>query len=69
MKREERHPDQGVEARAIASTALNLSYNANKWEAYSYSAIELGVLKINEEGLKIGRRFSFDDNGGGYQGL
>jgi hypothetical protein len=69
MKRNERHPDQGVEARAIASTTLNLSYNPNQWEGYSYSTMELSVLKMNEDGLKIGRRFSFDDNGGSYQGL
>ena len=36
---------------------------------FSYSFNEVHELAVREETLKIGRRFSFDDNGGGYQGL
>jgi hypothetical protein len=36
---------------------------------YGNSLKEYGALKVKEEASKIGRRYSFDDNGGGYQGL
>jgi len=34
-----------------------------------FNVMEYIVLKSNELSQSVGRRFSFDDNGGGYQGL
>lgn len=67
MKSNERHPKTGTEARAIADP-VNFTHNSAKSKPYRYSLMELSV-KMNEEGLRLGRRYSFDDNGGGYQGL
>ncbi len=67
MKSNDRHPQTGTEARAIADPA-DFMHNPAKAKPYSYSLMELSA-KMNEEGQKLGRRYSFDDNGGGYQGL
>jgi hypothetical protein len=34
-----------------------------------FNVMEYIALKSNELSQSVGRRFSFDDNGGGYQGL
>jgi hypothetical protein len=34
-----------------------------------FKLMEYTTMKFNELSQQIGRRFSFDDNGGGYQGL
>ena len=67
MKSNERHPETGTEARTLSDT-VNRTHNAAKAKPFSYSLMEISI-KMNEEGLKLGRRYSFDDNGGGYKGL
>jgi hypothetical protein len=69
MKRNERHQQNGVEERAVVSTeTLHLDHYSAQLNTYSYSMTVAATRQI-EENLKIGRRYSFDDNGGGYQGL
>jgi hypothetical protein len=67
MKSNERHPEAGTEARTLSDT-VNYTHHSAKSKPYSYSLMELSI-KMNEEGRKLGRRYSFDDNGGGYKGL
>jgi len=35
----------------------------------NFRIMEFTAMKFNELSQRISRRFSFDDNGGGYQGL
>ncbi|HYK55142.1 MAG TPA: hypothetical protein VEV15_01600 [Flavisolibacter sp.] len=67
MKSNEGHPETRAEARTIADT-VNFTNSSAKPKPYNYSLMEISI-RMNEEGQKLGRRYSFDDNGGGYKGL
>jgi hypothetical protein len=57
-------------ARAISiSKFLQASYPETENSMNNFRIMEFTAMKFNELSQRIGRRFSFDDNGGGYQGL
>ena len=57
-------------ARAITiSEFLQANYSELENSKNSFKIMEFTAMKFNELSQRIGRRFSFDDNGGGYQGL
>ncbi|HJW18590.1 MAG TPA: hypothetical protein VJ499_15780 [Flavisolibacter sp.] len=57
-------------ARALTITEfLHSSYPEMENGSHNFKIMEYTVMKFNELSQRIGRRFSFDDNGGGYQGL
>jgi hypothetical protein len=70
MSTTNRHPERNVrenplsrresEPNAVPHTTKTVHNNAGH---------HARVLKDLEQTTKIGRRYSFDDNGGGYQGL
>jgi hypothetical protein len=57
-------------ARAISiSEFLQASYPEMENSMNNFRIMEYTTMKFNELSQRIGRRFSFDDNGGSYQGL
>jgi hypothetical protein len=59
-----------VPARALSiSEFLQAGYSELDNGLNSFKIMEYTAMKFNELSQRIGRRFSFDDNGGGYQGL
>ena len=68
MKGNKRRQQNGAEERATALAEPQPSYYSTPSNAYNYS-MTLIASKLIDESLKISRRYSFDDNGGGYQGL
>jgi len=51
------------------SEFLHASYPEMENSMNNFRIMEYTAIKFNELSQRIGRRFSFDDNGGGYQGL
>lgn len=51
------------------SEFLHASYPEMEKESPGFKIMEYSAMKFYELSQRIGRRFSFDDNGGGYQGL
>lgn len=68
MKSNERHSQNiiGLRALPVPERAVEQQQASLK---HIYYATETSLFKINETTAKISRRYSFDDNGGGYQGL
>jgi hypothetical protein len=70
MKNINNQPPTVLPARAITiSEFLHGSYHEKENSLNSFNIMEFTAMKFNELSQRIGRRFSFDDNGGGYQGL
>jgi hypothetical protein len=69
MESNKRNTGDSLQATILVKDSSPVKYRHTASGKYSYSSNELRVSKAIEESLKIGRRYSFDDNGGGYQGL
>jgi len=70
MSTNNRHPERG----ARENTVYRRETEPNTFPQTSQSVHNPSVkhprfIKDTEQHSKIGRRYSFDDNGGGYQGL
>jgi len=69
MKSSKRPTESSAEVRVLISeNPLHIAYYETSFTAI-YAVPELKAVKNQEVNAKLGRRFSFDDNGGGYQGL
>ncbi|MGN6401601.1 MAG: hypothetical protein ACTHMD_14190 [Flavisolibacter sp.] len=68
MKSSERHSQNVAGLRALPAPQRPAEYQHVSVK-HNYFVTETNLLKIKEATAKIGRRYSFDDNGGGYQGL
>jgi hypothetical protein len=51
------------------TTSLHVAYVQPLVQRVANPATELVAVKAMEKSSKLGRRYSFDDNGGGYLGL
>lgn len=69
MSSSNRHPERGVRENTLTRREHESSAFSPTTKAIHHSNHHARVLKELEQTSKIGRRFSFDDNGGGYQGL
>lgn len=70
MKRSERRQEDGAGERNVVSTETShFAYHSTLSDAPGSAMIATVAVRMEKEALKIGRRYSFDDNGGGYQGL
>lgn len=70
MKSSERYQENGAgERNVVATETLHITYHSTLSNKYSHPKNLAATKLTEEETLKIGRRYSFDDNGGGYQGL
>ncbi|GEM_PF-5506329 len=69
MKNNKRPSESSTELMTLTPDTLRVAYKKSASDSYTYSVSDLLALKAKEETLKVGRRYSFDDNGGGYQGL
>jgi len=69
MKNNKRHSESSTELMTLTPDTLRVAYKKSVSDTYTYTVSDLLALKAKEETSKIGRRYSFDDNGGGYEGL
>jgi hypothetical protein len=70
MKNHKRNTENGAGLQHLPMQN-NLTFATQKNESanYTHSFSETLSSKVINENARVGRRFSFDDNGGGYQGL
>jgi hypothetical protein len=68
MKSNERHSQSVAGLRALPAPQRPADYQQASLK-HNYYVTESNLLKMKETTAKISRRYSFDDNGGGYQGL
>ncbi len=68
MKSIERTTEAKVEIRPGVSRSSGLNFQTTQPKVYHYVSSKQEPSK-QKAMIKIDRRYSFDDNGGGYQGL
>ncbi|MGN6163886.1 MAG: hypothetical protein ACTHOF_05025 [Flavisolibacter sp.] len=68
MKSGERHSQNVTGLRALPASQRPVEYQHVSIK-HNHFATETNLLQMKETTAKISRRYSFDDNGGGYLGL
>jgi hypothetical protein len=70
MKKNSSLPARSTTLKTFTSTSsLHIAYVKPVVKNVVNAASELVAISAMEKSSKLGRRFSFDDNGGGYLGL